>query len=138
MSKAKEYLNKSLIKFAAKYAPTNGCDNCWGDLHIGCTDQCIEEFRKAGNLAIELRTFVGEFFDIKSEESGMKYESLLKKYMKHVFDCESITFVEDGVYDLKDTCNDKEIKVLEEMNAWCKENIINLKNENSNSSRNNS
>ena len=27
-----------------KYYPTNGCDNCWGDLHQGCSEQCKKEF----------------------------------------------------------------------------------------------
>lgn len=28
-----------------KYFPTNGCDNCWGDLHHGCSEKCKQEFR---------------------------------------------------------------------------------------------
>ena len=37
-----------------KYTPTNGCDNCWGDLHQGCTEKCKEEFKKMGIFANEL------------------------------------------------------------------------------------
>ncbi len=46
---------KLLVKLIGKYAPTNGCDNCWGDLHVGCTEQCKQEFKKASEFAIELR-----------------------------------------------------------------------------------
>jgi hypothetical protein len=34
-------------KLLDKYTPTNGCDNCWGDLHGECTNKCKQEFKKA-------------------------------------------------------------------------------------------
>jgi len=37
-----------------KYTPTNGCENCWGDLHQGCTVECKLEFKKARDFAVEL------------------------------------------------------------------------------------
>lgn len=37
-----------------KYSPTNGCDNCWGDLYQGCTDKCKEEFRISGEHTQDL------------------------------------------------------------------------------------
>ena len=37
-----------------KYTPTHGCDNCWGDLHVGCSSKCQEEFRIMGELSKDL------------------------------------------------------------------------------------
>ena len=41
-------------KILDKYTPTNGCSNCWGDLHEGCTDKCRKEFKKMGELSQDL------------------------------------------------------------------------------------
>ena len=37
-----------------KYTPTHGCDNCWGDLHVGCSTKCQKEFRIMGELSKDL------------------------------------------------------------------------------------
>jgi len=37
-----------------KHKPTNGCDNCWGDLHQGCTEQCKKEGKEAFELAQDI------------------------------------------------------------------------------------
>jgi hypothetical protein len=37
-----------------KYFPTHGCDNCWGDLHSGCTEQCKKEFRESLEFGTDL------------------------------------------------------------------------------------
>lgn len=34
-----------LLEIEGKYFPTHGCENCWGDLHQGCTEQCDREFK---------------------------------------------------------------------------------------------
>lgn len=47
-----------IIKLTSKYTPTNGCDNCWGDLHQGCTNKCKEEFKVAGEFVKELYELV--------------------------------------------------------------------------------
>ena len=31
-------------KLKHKYTPTNGCDNCWCDLHQGCSEKCKEKW----------------------------------------------------------------------------------------------
>ena len=36
-----------IFRLCDKYFPTNGCDNCWGDLHQGCSGQCKKEFSEA-------------------------------------------------------------------------------------------
>ena len=46
-----------IIRTVNEFAPCNGCDNCWGDLGAGCTQQCREEFaraRKLTNILFEL------------------------------------------------------------------------------------
>ena len=45
------------------YAPTHGCENCWGDLNIGCTEQCRREFIHAGNLSHDLYLLVRMAFN---------------------------------------------------------------------------
>jgi hypothetical protein len=42
--------NKTLydLAWAAAWAisPPSGCDNCWGDLHVGCSDECRADSRR--------------------------------------------------------------------------------------------
>ena len=47
-----------IYKLGDKYAPTHGCDNCWGDLHQGCTEQCKKEFKKLGEISEDLWSLV--------------------------------------------------------------------------------
>ncbi len=46
------------LEIMDKYAHPNGCDNCWGDLHQGCTDQCRREFDKYGELGKDLMDLI--------------------------------------------------------------------------------
>jgi len=41
-----------------KYAPTDGCDNCWGDLHRGCSTKCKTQFKTAVALSRDLWNLV--------------------------------------------------------------------------------
>jgi len=36
-----------VFRLVDKYFPTNGCDNCWSDLHTGCSEKCKREFSDA-------------------------------------------------------------------------------------------
>lgn len=47
-----------IIRLVNKYAPTNGCDNCWGDLHQGCTEKCKAEVKESGEFVAELYNLV--------------------------------------------------------------------------------
>lgn len=47
-----------IFRLIDKYFPTHGCDNCWGDLHQGCTEQCNKEFRESGKFAGDLWSLV--------------------------------------------------------------------------------
>ena len=47
-----------IIVLSDKYTPTNGCENCWGDLGIVCTDKCQDEFNKSHVFITELFCFV--------------------------------------------------------------------------------
>lgn len=40
-------VRKAIFELDRKYFPTNGCDNCLGDLHNGCSEQCNKEFRES-------------------------------------------------------------------------------------------
>ena len=41
-----------------KYFPTNGCDNCWGDLGGRCSDECHKEFSNARKFGQDLWNLV--------------------------------------------------------------------------------
>ena len=43
---------------ADKYFPTPGCNNCLGDLHGNCTEQCDREFKKLGEFSKDLWSLV--------------------------------------------------------------------------------
>ena len=51
-------VRKMLFQFMVKYCPTNGCDNCWADLHGKCSEQCDREFREARAIGRDLWKFV--------------------------------------------------------------------------------
>jgi len=41
-------------KLLDKYTPRHGCENCFGDLHQGCTEKCREELQKGMEFSGEL------------------------------------------------------------------------------------
>ena len=41
-------------EFKKEYFPTDGCDNCWGDLYQGCTAECREQGRKSQAFWVEV------------------------------------------------------------------------------------
>lgn len=51
-------VRKRILEIGDKYFPTHGCDNCWGDLHQGCTEQCKREFREAGEFFGDLWSII--------------------------------------------------------------------------------
>ena len=52
-----------IINMVKKYTPTNGCDNCWGDLRQGCTNKCVSEFKLSAEFAKELWGLVEEILN---------------------------------------------------------------------------
>jgi len=55
-----------LLDLGNKYFPTHGCDNCWGDLHVGCTEQCQKEFREHGEFMMDLWSLIRLIFPRES------------------------------------------------------------------------
>ena len=47
-----------ILRLTDKYTPTYGCENCWGDLGQGCTEQCKSEFRAGHEFAKELYALI--------------------------------------------------------------------------------
>jgi len=47
-----------IIQLSNKYTPTNGCDNCWGDLGQGCTIDCKQEFKKSSEFIKDMHKLV--------------------------------------------------------------------------------
>ena len=64
---------KKIREITDKYFPTNGCENCWGDLHQGCTEKCQEEFKIRRNFIKDL-SFFKEKFDEQENKWFEKYE----------------------------------------------------------------
>lgn len=50
-------IRQMMFDLDKKYFPTNGCDNCWGDLGTTCSTQCKEEFQ-------ESREFYGDMWKL--------------------------------------------------------------------------
>jgi len=49
-----EKVRNMIFDLTKEYFPTNGCDNCWGDLHNGCSEQCKKEFRESLKFGTKL------------------------------------------------------------------------------------
>jgi len=56
-----------VLKLTSKYTPTHGCENCLGDLHIGCTDKCRQEFQDLGEFVKELYLLIELSKNIKKK-----------------------------------------------------------------------
>ncbi len=52
------FLRTRIIRFQDKHYPTNGCDNCRGDLRQSCSVQCKKEFKESHEFGIELWSIV--------------------------------------------------------------------------------
>lgn len=61
-------IRQKLIDLGRKYFPTNGCDNCWGDLHQGCTEQCQKEFRESLEFGKDLWSLIRIIYPNKESE----------------------------------------------------------------------
>ena len=48
----------AIIRMDNTYTPTPGCENCWGDLHQGCTEKCKEEFRISREFISDLYSLI--------------------------------------------------------------------------------
>ena len=53
-----EDIRQKMRNLTNKFFPTNGCENCWGDLHQDCTEKCKEEFRIARIFNLDLRELI--------------------------------------------------------------------------------
>lgn len=53
-----QWVRLKKFELSNKYFPTKGCANCWGDLHQGCTAECVEEFRKAHEFSKDLWSLI--------------------------------------------------------------------------------
>jgi hypothetical protein len=51
----------AIFELINEVTPTNGCDNCWGDLHQGCTEQCKGEFERLSEFSEKLWSLVKQF-----------------------------------------------------------------------------
>jgi hypothetical protein len=47
-------IRSKIMEIRNKYFPTNGCDNCRGDLHQGCSEQCNREFEASLKFGTDL------------------------------------------------------------------------------------
>ena len=47
-------IRQQIFEITDKYFPTHGCDNCWGDLHQKCSEQCKKEGSDSFKLGKDL------------------------------------------------------------------------------------
>ena len=47
-------IRRMIFDLTEDYFPTNGCDNCWGDLNQGCSEQCKKEFSESLKFGTKL------------------------------------------------------------------------------------
>lgn len=52
-----------MYEISNKYFPTNGCENCWGDLHKKCTEQCLKESKEHFNFLSDLWQLIHFIFN---------------------------------------------------------------------------
>jgi hypothetical protein len=57
-------IRKLIFELEDKYFPRHGCENCWGDLHQGCTEQCKKEFRECQEFGTDLWKLVRKITDV--------------------------------------------------------------------------
>jgi len=58
-------IRQKLFDLDKKYFPTHGCDNCWGDLHQGCSAQCRKEFRESLEFGKDLWSIIRLIYPLK-------------------------------------------------------------------------
>ena len=54
-------IRKYYIRLSEVVTPTNGCDNCHGDLHQGCTVACKQEYELSNKFMTELITLIRKY-----------------------------------------------------------------------------
>lgn len=67
-----EDVNRLAWKIAYKYWFPSGCDNCWGDLGIGCTDACRRSGNENTDKFTEIKAIIQEFVPTSKRIEGMK------------------------------------------------------------------
>lgn len=51
-------VRKHIFSIQNKFFPTHGCDNCWGDLYHGCSEQCKKERSESFKFGTDLWSLV--------------------------------------------------------------------------------
>ncbi len=51
-------LRLQILRMISRCCPSNGCENCWSDLHQGCSEQCKQESRKTSAFSRDLWTLI--------------------------------------------------------------------------------
>ena len=49
-----EAVRYKVLELADTYCPTKGCENCWGDLHQGCSVRCRHDFEDYAQFVKQL------------------------------------------------------------------------------------
>jgi len=57
-----------IFRLVEEYTPTKGCDNCWGDLHQGCSEECRREFKESLKFGTKLWSLVHFIFKLGIKE----------------------------------------------------------------------
>lgn len=51
-------IHRKFMDLTFKYAHPTGCENCWGDLHGRCSDECIRTMKEYGEFMKDLWSLV--------------------------------------------------------------------------------
>ena len=70
----KEKIMELSNNIAIKYAPLHGCENCRGDLHQGCSDECKHEFEVFRSMRDDIKNTLDQIREETIEEV-IKYQN---------------------------------------------------------------
>lgn len=76
-------VRKKYIEIGSKFFPSTGCENCHGDLHQGCSDECKESSRKSHEFYKDIWSLIKIIYPDNlvglKEEMLTKYSEWLEK-----------------------------------------------------------
>lgn len=70
-----------LHSIASKYVPWKGCENCWGDTHLGCTDECLRNQQVQESFIDELKSLI----TLDRKERDEEVRAKLQEYRDMIY-----------------------------------------------------
>ena len=92
MSKTPLQIAREIV---SRYVPDKGCDNCLGDLHQGCTDECKANWKLSNEVADLLTTAKAEGYQEGVKAMG---EAMKSRYYNPPNASEAVKYVTKNVH----------------------------------------